>query len=1121
MFGLNGRVKKVSRNLLSNTKKIYKKTKRMKRFSSYLLILVLLSSISFSSFAQRKKKSETPADSPPALSESVFKAFELRNIGPAFMSGRIADLLIHPEDYSTWYVAVGSGGIWKTENAGISWESVFDGQGSYSIGCLAMDPSNHNTIWAGSGEDAGGRHVAYGDGVYKSEDNGKTWKNMGLKNSEHISKIIVHPENSDIVWVSAQGPLWSPGGDRGIFKTTDGGKSWNKLLGDDEFTGATDLVIDPRDPDILYAATWQHHRTVAAYMGGGPKSALYRSDDGGKNWKKLSNGIPAGNLGKTGLAVSPINPDVVYAALEFNRRKGGVYRSENRGESWQKMSDAVSGGTGPHYYQELYASPHAFDRLYLCDVRIQVSDDGGKTFRQMKEEHKHSDNHSIAFRADDPEYLLIGTDGGIYESFDLAENWRFIENLPITQFYKVAVDDKEPFYTVYGGTQDNNTQGGPSRTDNATGIRNHDWEVVLFADGHQPATEPGNPDIMYAEWQEGNLVRVDRTTGEIVYIQPQPEKGEPAERFNWDSPILVSPHSPTTLLFASQRVWKSEDRGDSWRAISGDLTRNQERIELPIMGRQQSWDSPWDMYAMSTYNTITSLAQSPVNENIIYAGTDDGLLQVTEDGGKSWRKTDLGDLPGVPKMAFVNDVKADLFDESTVYLVADNHKYGDFNPYLLKSTDKGKTWVSLAGDLPERTLLWRIVQDHLNPELLFLGTEFGIYFTLDGGVEWVKITGKAPTISFRDLAIQRRENDLVGASFGRGFFILDDYSPLRELSKEDLEKEAMLFSVRDALWYMPRGVLGRGQRGSQGAEMYIADNPPFGAVFTFYLKDDILTKGEERKKAEKELNKDNKDIPFPGWEALDMEKTEEKASLLLIVKNSKGEIVRKLQAPAKKGFQRIAWDLRYPANRPVTERSSGRRSSGMLVVPGTFTVSLAKRVEGKTEMLAPEVEFQVKPLRKGALEGAGYEETVAFWKETADFSEELSVMEMKLDKAIKTTGLMKISLQRSGAEPDKLYDEIFTLAKKLNESKSQLTGSASKNEVGEKTPHTIGRRMSAVWSGTSMSTYGPTPTHIRSLEIAKEEYEELQTELTPILEQEIPALLKKLEAAGAPWIEGM
>ncbi|MFP4061104.1 MAG: WD40/YVTN/BNR-like repeat-containing protein, partial [Bacteroidales bacterium] len=723
----------------------------------------IFSTCLFDSFSQENAKE--------IFSESTFSGLKIRNIGPALMSGRISDIVLHPDNPNTWYVAVGSGGVWKTVNAGTTWEPIFDDQGSYSIGCLAIDKNNPHIVWVGTGENVGGRHVAYGDGIYKSSDGGKSWQNMGLKKSYHISKILIHPKNPDIIWVAAQGMLWNKGDERGVYKSTDGGKTWKKTLGDDEWTGATDIVIDPRDPDMLYAATWQRHRTVAAYMGGGPGSGIHKSTDGGETWRELTKGLPESNMGKIGLAISPQYPDVIYAAIELDRRTGGVYRSADRGESWIKQSEAVSGGTGPHYYQELYASPHNFDRLYLVDVRMQVSEDGGKTFTRMKEEFKHPDNHSLTFRDDDPDYLLVGTDGGIYESFDLGESWRFIPNLPVTQFYKVAVDDAEPFYNVYGGTQDNNTQGGPSRTDNHHGIRNADWFIILFGDGHQPATEPGNPDIVYAEWQEGNLVRVDRKTGEIVYVQPQPDEGEPHERFNWDAPILVSPHSPTRLYYASYRVWRSDNRGDSWKTISDDLTRGQERITLPIMGKQQSWDEPWDLYAMSNYNTITSLAESPLQEGLIYAGTDDGIIQVTEDGGENWRKIEVGSMPGVPATAFVNDIKADLFDVNTVYICLDNHKFGDLQPYIMKSTDKGKSWKSIRGNIPDRTLTWRMVQDHVKPELLFAGTEFGIYFTIDGGKKWAKLSGDVPVISFRDLAIQRRENDLVGASFGRGFFI--------------------------------------------------------------------------------------------------------------------------------------------------------------------------------------------------------------------------------------------------------------------------------------------------------------------------------------------------------------
>ncbi|MCF6342835.1 MAG: hypothetical protein L3J31_08540 [Bacteroidales bacterium] len=1047
------------------------------------------------------------------LSDKTFAGLKFRSIGPSFKSGRIADIAIHPENKNIWYVAAGSGGVWKTVNAGISWTPVFDSQPVYSIGCVTVDPVNPHTVWVGTGENVGGRHLGFGDGVYRSNDGGKNWKNMGLKGTQHISKIIVHPTNSDILWVAAQGPLWNKGGERGLYKSTDGGKNWKKVLGDDAWTGVTDLVLDPRDPDRMYAATWQRHRNVAMYIGGGPGTAIYRSDDGGESWTKLSKGLPSSNMGKIGLAVSPQKPDVIYAAIELDRRKGAVYRSTDRGASWTKMSETVSGATGPHYYQELYASPHAFDRLYLADVRIQVSDDGGKTFRRLKEKFKHSDNHAIAFRADEPGYLLVGTDGGIYESFDLAENWRFIYNLPLTQFYKLALDDAFPFYNIYGGTQDNGTLGGPSRTTRRQGISNEDWEIVLGADGHQPATEPGNPDIVYAEWQEGHLVRIDRTTGERVAIQPQPEKGEPFERFNWDAPILVSPHAPARLYFGSQRLWRSDDRGDSWKPVSGDLTRNQERITLPIMGKTWGWDAPWDVYAMSNYNTITSVDESPLLEDLIYVGTDDGLVHVTEDGGKNWRKIETGSLPGVPETAFVNNIRADLFDANTAYIALDNHKFGDLKPYLLKTENRGKSWKSIKGNLPDTTIVWRIVQDHVKPGLLFAATEFGIYFTVDGGEKWVKLTGGLPTISFRDLAIQRRENDLVGASFGRSFYVLDDYSPLRELSEEQLKQEATLFAVRDAWWYIPE--LGKGMLGSGD---YLAPNPPFGAVFTYYLAEGYKTKKEIRREKEKKLVKNKENIPFPGWDAVEAEGRQPKPVVWLTVTGESGTVIRKIKGSAGKGFHRVAWDLRYAGSSAIDIHSGNKGDWGFkaMVAPGKYTISLSKEIDGVVTPLSGPVAFEVKPLRKGVPEGAPPAETVAFWKDVQPMQGKVSALSLELKEAFKSVELLEAEFARADLPPGKADKALYKLRQELLTISEKLKGKVSKNEIGEKNDPTVRSRLGAALSGVRTSTYGPTATARRSLEIAGEAFEELQQQLQSVVDEQIPALKKQLEEAGAP-----
>ncbi len=1059
-------------------------------------------------------------------SESVFSGLKLRSIGPAFAAGRIADIAIHPKNDNIWYVAVGSGGVWKTKNSGNTWKPIFDSQTSYSIGCVTIDPSNPATVWVGTGENVGGRHVGYGDGVYKSTNGGKSWKNMGLKESQHISKIIVHPENSNIIWVAAQGPLWNKGGERGLYKSSDGGETWKKVLGNDEWTGVTDIVADPRDPNTLYAATWDRHRTVAAYMGGGPGSGIHRSRDGGETWEKLKTGLPKSNLGKIGLAVSPQNPDVIYADIELDRKKGAFYRSTDQGSSWEKRSDTVSGGTGPHYYQELVASPHAFDRIYLMNVRILVSDDGGKHFRTLQEKKKHSDNHVMVFRKNDPNYLLVGCDGGIYESFDLAENWRFVPNLPVTQFYKVAVDNREPFYYIYGGTQDNGSQGGPSRTDNRHGIRNQDWFKTLFADGHQSATDPANTDIIYAETQQGGLHRVDLKTGEPVFIQPQAGEGEDYERFNWDSPILVSPHDPARLYFASQRVWRSDNRGDNWTAISSDLTRNEERITLPIMGKQQSWDNPWDVAAMSNFNTITSLAESPLLEGLIYAGTDDGIIQVTEDGGKNWRKIMTESLPGVPARAFVNNIRADLFDANTVYIALDNHKSGDFKPYLFKSTDRGNTWQSISGNpkeggIPDRTLVWRVVQDYIKKDLLFAATEFGIYVTLDGGVKWEKLAG-APTIAFRDLVIQKRENDLVGASFGRSFYVLDDYSVLREATEEKLNQEAALFSTRKALWYMPRSIAGNG-----GAETYSADNPPFGAVFTYHLAKDYPTKKAERKKTEKKLIKDGKDVPFEGWDALEAERRQPKPVIWLTVKDADGNVVRKIKGPAKKGMHRVTWDLRYPSTRAI---KPGRKrealggfarffSGGAFAAPGSYTVSLSKEVDGKVTQLDGPVNFEVVPLRKGTLEGASPEEYAAFSNELAKAQTQLSAVSNTLKESIDKVDAMMVALERANIEPGELNEKLYNLKQDLFDLDEQLGGYKTREEIGERNPPTVGSRLGVGRRGL-FSTYGPTPLHLQSLAIAKKDLATLTGEVERVSTKAIPELEKALQEVGAPYIEG-
>ncbi len=1058
--------------------------------------------VSAAAVAQESDDKESSTE----IDAGLLSGVGFRSIGPALMSGRISDLAVDPTRPNTWYVCVGSGGIFKTENAGTTFTPIFDNYASYSIGCIALDPSVPDTVWVGTGEAVGGRHVGFGDGVYRSRDGGRSFQNVGLKESEHIGKILVDPRNSDVVYVASQGPLWSPGGERGLYKTTDGGQSWELLLSDGPYTGVTDVVFDPRDPDVLYAATHQRHRTVAALMNGGPESGIHKSMDGGRTWRKLGNGLPGGDKGKISLAVSPQNPDVVYAAIELPQRKGGFWRSHNAGESWTKQSDVISGGTGPHYYQEIWADPHRENVLYFADVVLQRTEDGGKTWTRLRNRRKHVDNHAVAFHPHDPDFLLVGCDGGLYKSYDRGATYDFTENLPLTQFYKVDVDYDWPIYHVVGGTQDNNTQYGPTRTLDRQGIRNSDWKIVIGGDGHDCAIDPVDPNVIYCESQQGYLRRYDRTSGESIGIRPQPGKGEDYFRFNWDSPILISPHQHTRVYFGSKLLHKSEDRGDSWESISGDLSRGQNRLTMPIMGRTWSVDDTWDLYAMSQFGNITSISESPLVEGLIYVGTDDGLIHVTEDGGENWRRIDK--IYGIPQFAFVNDIKADLHDADTAYAVLDNHKEGDFAPYVLKSTDRGRTWEPMVGDLPERHLTWRIIQDHEKPELLFLATEFGVFCTLDGGEEWMKLSG-APTIPFRDLEIQRRENDLVGATFGRGFYVLDDYSFLRSLDEETMkEQELTLFAVKTALLYEQTRA-----GGSQGDTFFVAENPPYGAVFTYHKRDSWKTQAAMRKKSEAKAKKSGGDTPFPGWEALKEEDREEAPQLLFEIRDADGNVVNRVSGTTSKGLHRVTWDLRYS---PFTADFG----AGPRVLPGAYTVQAIQRRNGETTPLGEPMSFDVQAIGESAVPRQDRGETLAFYLELGQMQRSVNAARETIDEALEEVRAMA-NVIRTAREMDlAAWQEARDLEIKLLDAQESLRGDSTSQNYGEVGAPSILSRLSNVLFAGFGNSYGPTLAHREQYQIAREEYEAVLGQIRQVVEQDLEALRSKLDEANAPWTSG-
>ncbi len=1047
-------------------------------------------------------------------SASTFSGLSFRSIGPALQSGRIGDFAVNPTNNSEYYVAVCSGGLWKTTNSGTTFEPIFDDQNSYSIGCVTLDPGNEHVVWVGTGENNSQRSVSYGDGVYRSEDGGKSWKNMGLKKSEHIGKILVDPRNSNVVYVAAQGPLWGPGGHRGLYKTTDAGVTWDSVLYISKYTGVTDIAFDPRNPDVIYAASYQRGRHVWTLINGGPESAIYKSTDAGESWKKLESGLPKGDLGRIGLAVSPVDPDYVYAIVEAETGKGGFFRSTNRGATWEKMNDYIA--RSPQYYMEIFADPVLRDRVYSLDTYSKVTDDGGKTFKRLSLKNRHVDDHALWINPADNSHVLIGGDGGIYETWDL-DNWHFKPNLPVTQYYRVSVDNSEPFYYVYGGTQDNNSTGGPSRTLNADGIVNSDWFVTVGGDGYETVIDPENPDIVYSQWQYGGLVRYDRKSGETIDIKPREKEGEAAYRWNWDTPLILSPHKNTRLYFAANILFRSEDRGNSWEAVSPDLTKQLDRNEMELMGKIWSVDAVSKNKSTSQYGNIVSLDESPLVEGLIYIGTDDGLVQVTEDGGRNWRK--ISSLPGIPELSYVSCLTASLHDPNTVYATFDNHKMADFRPYILKSDDRGNSWESMTNGIPENHTVYSIKQDHVNPDLLFAGTEFGVFFTNNGGEKWIQLKGGIPTIAVRDIDIQRRENDLALGTFGRGFYILDDYSPLRTANMELLNKDAHIFPIKDALMFHHfRASYGRGE------SFFKAKNPDFGAAFTYYLKEAPKTRKQIRQEMEKELKEQNKPIPFPTWDELRAEDNEPAPYLLFTITDADGNVVRRLKEKPAKGVNRITWDLSYSPYEAITKAPEKEDyktgSSTTLAIPGKYFVSLSMSVDGVTTRLVEPVEFNAVPLNNTTLPAEDRNALVKFQRDLAEINRVVYGTIESNDNLLQNLKLAKAAYYQTPDAKPSLLGKIIETEKEANNIKVTLEGDKTLSERATGQPPSISDRVQIAIYGLWQTTSSPTETQKENYDIAKRQLLPLLDKLTNLIQIEYKSIADELEKAKAPWTPG-
>ena len=1077
----------------------------------YLAIAVLLPLPALVAQDSDSKKEE-----PSGINSGLVSPLKLRGIGPAFMSGRIVDIAVDPEVDSTWYIATASGGAFKTTNSGTTWKPIFDNYGSYSTGCITVDPNNRFTVWLGTGENNSQRSVGYGDGLYKSINGGRSFTKVGLENSEHIAKVIVHPEDSDTVFVAAQGPLWSSGGDRGLYKTTDGGKTWASILNISENTGVTDLILDPRDPNTMYAAAYQRRRHVWTLIDGGPESAIHKSTDGGKTWKKITSGLPGGDLGRIGLAISPMKPDVVYAIVEAANGGSGFFRSANRGESWSKQGSYIS--SSPQYYQEIIACPHQFDRIYSLDTYMQVSEDGGKTFSGLGESFKHVDNHAIHIDPTDENHLIIGCDGGLYETWDRGRNYRFSSNLPLAQFYKIAVGTDKPFYYVYGGTQDNATQGGPSQTNNIHGIRNSDWFTTVFGDGFDPAVDPNDPNTIYSQWQYGGLVRFNKLSGQRIDIKPQTEKGGPPLRFNWDSALALSPHESTTVYYGSQFLHRSTDRGDTWETISPDLSRSIDRNKLKVMGRVWGKDAVAKNMSTSFYGTIVSAAESSVQKDLLYTGADDGMLQVSEDGGKNWTAIPAFENTDVPEFGYIHDIEPCLHDADTVFVVVNNHKRGDFKPYIVKSTDKGKTWVSIAKTLPERGSVYTLAQDHVNKDLLFCGTEFGLFFTLDGGKKWMQMKNGMPVIAVRDIEIQRQENDLVVGTFGRGMYILDNYDPLRHINEDLLKEDAKILPIKTGLIYVQAAPYSGRDKAYQGASFFTAPNPAFGVTFTYYVKDSLTTKASERKSKEAKAKRAGSDVQYPDWEVLKEEGREEAPQRLFVIKDSEGEIVNTISASNSKGMHRTTWDYRYGGMWLISTGRGPDRSP--MALPGKYTVELVNFVAGEITVLVEATEFEVQPLGLDGVENKDRSKILAFQKQTAKLQHAImAAMQVANDTTSRLADIKKAAEVTVGID-SAIRAKARQLELDMEDITEMFTGDRLRPSLQEPGYPGILSRISTVVRGHWSTDMAPTTSHKNSYKIAEAEFTEALAKLKPLVEKEIPKLNKALEKAGARWTPG-
>jgi photosystem II stability/assembly factor-like uncharacterized protein len=1074
-----------------------------------------------------------------ALDPGLLAGISARSIGPAGMSGRVPAIAAVESNPNVVYAGAAAGGVWKSTNGGLTWTPLFDDQAVASIGAIAIDPQNPDVVWVGTGEGNPRNSASIGNGVYRSLDGGRTWAHLGLEKTERIYRIVVHPRNPDVVWVAALGQEWGENPERGVYKTEDGGKTWSRVLYVDPRTGGSDLVIDPRNPNKLFASMWQYRRWPWFFKSGGPGSGLYVTHDGGRTWKRYAeeDGLPKGDLGRIGIAISRSNPDVVYATVEA--AKSAVIRSEDGGRSWQTVNDRYDANPRPFYFADLRVDPALPNRVYCLDFNIRVSDDGGRTFNDLFPGSLiHGDYHSMWIAPHSPEWIYLSNDGGVAVSHDRGKTAQFVSTLPLGQFYHVAVDDQTP-YNVYGGLQDNSAWRGPNTTWQQGGVRSYQWVNVVGGDGFETRPDLGDPNYVYSEWQGGNLSRYDLRTGENRAIKPSPPEGGKL-RFNWNAGFATDPLDPGTIYLGSQFLHKSTDRGETWTTLSPDLTTNNPDWQH----QDQSGGLTPDVSNAENYTTILTIAPSPVQKGVIWVGTDDGRLHVTRDGGQTWTSVEKN-VPGVPANTWIPNVLASRFDAGSAFVVFDNHRRADFKTYIYRTDDYGKSWKSLAtADL--RGYAHVAEQDPGDKDLLFLGTEAGLWVSNDGGGRWMKWTHGVPTTPVMGLAIQPRELDLVIGTHGRAVYVIDDIRPLRTLSEKTMAEPVHLYEPGPAQQHWQAAEPGGFGFGSGE---FRGENEPYGAILTFSLNGPGLPYPDEKKERERKAGErearlkaeqarpeegmpqtaqelKTSETPGPGKPVAEEIKGKEPAKkkedegkgpeVEVRVADASGKTIRTFTAPARQGLNRAVWDLTtdlpkpFPSEKPPTPHAS----SGIEVPPGTYAVTVKmgdREAKGSVRVLADprsrntEADWRARD--------AAAQKFLALGLALADAVERIRNARADVDAVVAKVESRKKDADTKDAKPDPLVESAGKLKGDLGKLERRLwvpydaVGIQPETDVLSKLNYAGGYVLSS-WSP-------PSPTHREYLRQAEKAVEGVLADVNRFFETDVAAFRKAADAAGA------